>query len=66
MAEELQFIYKKEYWLVSALINTEHVSCTDKKCDMETLMREKVKNLTDEDLKKISWNPETRLCRLAS
>ena len=58
MVENLQFIYEKEYWHVSALINTEHVTCADRICDIEALIKEKVENLTDEDLKKVSWNPE--------
>ncbi len=58
MVEELQFIYKKEFWYISALVNTEQISCTDKICDIETLIREKTQNLTNEDLKQISWNPE--------
>jgi len=58
MSKEPEFVYEKECWYVSALINTNYVACIDNICEIEALIKEKVANLTDKDLKKIDYNPE--------
>ncbi len=58
MSKEPEFVYEKECWYVSALINTDHIACADNICEIEALIKEKVANLSDLDLKKIDYNPE--------
>ncbi|TFG04759.1 MAG: NUDIX hydrolase [Promethearchaeota archaeon] len=59
MTEEFKFIYEKEIWYVSAIINTINLSCSDKACEIAELLTQRFSNLTDDDLKKIAWNPES-------
>ena len=56
MTESLQFFYEKEYWYMSAIINTGYIDCDKKVKEIEELIKKKIINLTDTDLKKISWN----------
>ncbi|MHA1270736.1 MAG: NUDIX domain-containing protein [Candidatus Helarchaeota archaeon] len=58
MDTNLKFTYEKEYWYISAIINTNFIKCDQKAKEIETLVQEKAKNLKDIDLSKISWNKE--------
>ncbi|MHA1266120.1 MAG: NUDIX domain-containing protein [Candidatus Helarchaeota archaeon] len=58
MNETIQFIYEKEVWYISALVNTAYLRCEAKACEIEDVLKEKFQNLSNEDLKKIEWNPE--------
>jgi len=52
MEDTLRFIYKKEYWYISAFINTKEFIGETKAEEIEALLLNKLKNLTEEDLKK--------------
>lgn len=57
MSEDLKFIYKEENWYISAFINRYKIQEEDKMAEIIGLIKEKVANLTEKDLQKISWNP---------
>ena len=50
MAEELQFIYKEEYWYISAFLNTVLVDSAAKSAEIESLIKEEFKKLKPEDI----------------
>ena len=50
MNEPLQFIYKEEFWYVSAFINSTNVNAEAKSKEIEDLIRTKFKNLKEEDI----------------
>lgn len=56
--KEIKFFYEKEYWYISVVLNTKHIDCLNKAQEIEDLVKDKVENLTDTDLKKIDWNKE--------
>lgn len=58
MEENLQFIYEKEFWYVSAFINTQFIHCKEKVGEIVGILQEKFNNLTEDDLQKIKWNKE--------
>jgi len=71
MSENLKFKYKKEFWYISAFINKkkgkseqtrynedEGIEIIEKSNELEEFVRKCAKNLTDEDLSMIAWNPE--------
>ncbi|MFX1296602.1 MAG: NUDIX domain-containing protein [Promethearchaeota archaeon] len=58
MDKNLRFIYKKEFWYISALINTKKVDCEKKVAEIKEILGKKLHNLTEEDLEKIKWNEE--------
>jgi len=52
MEENIRFIYKKEFWYISAFINTNEFIGETKAEEIEALLLEKLKNLNEKDLKK--------------
>lgn len=52
MEEKLRFIYKKEFWYISAFINTNEFIGETKAEEIEALLLEKLRNLSEKDLKK--------------
>ncbi|MFX1424811.1 MAG: NUDIX domain-containing protein [Promethearchaeota archaeon] len=54
MESNLQFIYKKEYWYISAFINTNEFIGESKAEEIEALLLDKLSNLNEKDLEKIS------------
>ncbi|MHA1988380.1 MAG: hypothetical protein ACW98D_17230 [Promethearchaeota archaeon] len=52
MEENLRFIYKKEYWYISAFINTKEFNGETKAEEIEALLLRRLKNLSENDLKK--------------
>ncbi len=52
MEENLQFVYEKEYWYISAFINTNEFIGETKAEEIEALLLERLKNLSEVDLKK--------------
>ena len=52
MEENLQFVYEKEYWYISAFINTNQFIGETKAEEIEALLVERLKNLSEVDLKK--------------
>ena len=52
MEENLHFVYEKEYWYISAFINTNEFIGETKAEEIEALLLEKLKNLSEVDLKK--------------
>ncbi|MBY8986630.1 MAG: hypothetical protein KGD65_16275 [Candidatus Lokiarchaeota archaeon] len=52
MEENLQFVYEKEYWYISAFINTNEFIGETKAEEIEALLLDRLKNLTEHDLKK--------------
>ncbi|MFX1304183.1 MAG: NUDIX domain-containing protein [Promethearchaeota archaeon] len=52
MEGNLQFIYKKEYWYISAFINTNEFIGETKAEEIEALLLERLKNLSDKELEK--------------
>lgn len=50
MEEELKFIYNKEYWYVSAFINTKHFKFDEQKKEIEQKLKEKLRNLKPTDM----------------
>lgn len=52
MEENLRFIYKKEFWYISAFINTNEFIGETKAEEIEALLLEKLKNLSEKDFKK--------------
>jgi 8-oxo-dGTP diphosphatase len=51
MEGNLQFIYRKEYWYVSAFINTNEFIGETKAEEIEALLLKRLKDLSDNDLK---------------
>ncbi len=52
MGEDLRFIYEKEYWYISAFINTNEFIGETKAEEIEALLLNKLKNLNETDLSK--------------
>ncbi|MFX0059855.1 MAG: NUDIX domain-containing protein [Candidatus Hodarchaeota archaeon] len=52
MEENLRFIYGKEFWYISAFINTNEFIGETKAEEIEAFLLEKLKNLSDEELAK--------------
>ncbi len=52
MEENLRFIYEKEYWYISAFINTNEFIGETKAEEIEALLLERLKNLSEVDLEK--------------
>ena len=50
MTEELRFIYKEEYWYISAFLNTVLVDGAEKSAEIESLIKSELKNLKPEDI----------------
>jgi len=50
MNESLQFIYKKEFWYVSAFINSVDINAEAKSQEIEEIIKIKFKNLKEEDI----------------
>ncbi|MHA1820147.1 MAG: NUDIX domain-containing protein [Promethearchaeota archaeon] len=50
---ELKFIYKQEYWFLSAFINTKNVNPEKKATELQGRFLERIHNVTDDDLKSI-------------
>ena len=50
MSESLQFVYKEEFWYVSAFINSKIVDTNAKSRKIETLIITKLNNLSEEDI----------------
>jgi hypothetical protein len=48
--EELRFVYEKEYWYLSAFINTNEVIGEIKAEEIESLLLNRLKNLTEKEL----------------
>ena len=52
MEENLRFIYGKEFWYISAFINTNEFIGETKAEEIEALLLERLKNLNDRELTK--------------
>ena len=52
MEDNLRFIYEKEYWYISAFINTNEFIGETKAEEIEALLLQKLKSLSSEDLRK--------------
>ena len=50
MEEELKFIYNKEYWYVSAFINTNFFKFDEQKKEIEQKLKQKLRNLKLTDM----------------
>ncbi len=50
MSEPLQFIYKEEFWYVSAFINSANINAEAKSKEIEDLIKTKFKNLEEKDI----------------
>ncbi|MFW9942822.1 MAG: NUDIX domain-containing protein [Candidatus Thorarchaeota archaeon] len=50
MAESLQFIYKEEFWFISAFLNTSKVDTEQLSMLLQNLIHDKLSNLTDDDI----------------
>lgn len=50
MTEDFQFIYKEEYWYISAFLNTVLVESAAKSAEIESLIKEEFKKLKPEDI----------------
>ena len=50
--EELQFIYYKEYWYISAFINTNQFIGEDKAEEIEALLLNRLNNITETEFKR--------------
>ena len=53
MEKQLRFIYKEEFWYISAMINEGKVNCKDKGAAMVAYLTDRLRNLTEADLKTI-------------
>jgi hypothetical protein len=51
MEENIQFVYKKEFWYISAFINTNEFIGETKAEEIEALLLRRLGNLSEEDLK---------------
>jgi 8-oxo-dGTP diphosphatase len=58
MEQSVTFIYKKEYWFISAFINSSNLKLDEIIVRFKKDLLKKLNNLTLVDLKKISWNPQ--------
>ncbi len=52
MEDSLRFIYEKEYWYISAFINTNEFIGETKAEEIEALLLNKLKNISENDLRK--------------
>ncbi len=52
MSDDLQFIYKEEYWYISAFIDTSKINGAEKSQEIEILIKERFDNLTEADVYK--------------
>ncbi|MFX0181352.1 MAG: hypothetical protein ACFE78_14295, partial [Candidatus Hodarchaeota archaeon] len=52
MEENLRFIYSKEFWYISAFINTNEFIGETKAEEIEALLLKRLKNLNENDLSK--------------
>ena len=50
MEEELKFIYNKEYWYVSAFMNTNYFKFDEQKKEIEQKLKEKLRDLKPTDM----------------
>jgi ADP-ribose pyrophosphatase YjhB (NUDIX family) len=58
MSEPLQFLYKREFWYISAFLNVTNIDIAQKTKEIETLFLNKFNNLGPQDLKRVSFNPK--------
>ncbi len=56
MSKAIQFVYEKEFWYISAIIDTKRINIKEKVAEIQDLLIKKFHNLTEKDLEKISWN----------
>jgi 8-oxo-dGTP diphosphatase len=56
MEKQIRFIYKEEFWYISAMINEGKVDCKDKAAAMLAYLTDRLRNLTETDLKFIKNN----------
>ena len=52
MEDNLRFVYEKEYWYISAFINTNEFIGETKAEEIEAVLLDRLKNLTESDLEK--------------
>jgi len=50
LSEPLQFIYKEEFWYVSAFINSANINAEAKSKEIEDIIKTKFKNLEEKDI----------------
>jgi len=50
LSELLQFIYKEEFWYVSAFINSANINAEAKSKEIEDIIKKKFKNLEEKDI----------------
>ncbi len=58
--ENLQFIYKREYWFANAGINSSEIDVEEKIKELKGKLKEKLGNLTASDLPEIDWDRDTQ------
>ncbi|HUX99733.1 MAG TPA: NUDIX hydrolase [Candidatus Deferrimicrobium sp.] len=58
MTEDLQFIYEKEFWYISVIVNTRFIDCNQKVSEIEKKLKGKLNNLSENDFPRLAWNKE--------
>jgi len=56
--EPLQFIYKEEFWYISAFVNSANINAEAKSKEIEDIIKSKFKNLEEEDIFRKDLVPE--------
>lgn len=56
MPEPLAFLYKREFWYISAFLNTTQIDLAQKTAELENLLLSKFRALTPDDLKRLSYD----------
>ena len=53
VSENIEFIYKEEFWYISAFLNESIVDSQEKSKELEVYLKSKLHNLKDEDIYRI-------------
>ena len=53
---KFDFIYRKEFWYISAFLNSEKVNVEEKRSKIEAIVRDKLSKLTEADLAKLQYH----------
>nr|MDO8088902.1 NUDIX hydrolase [Candidatus Sigynarchaeum springense] len=65
MSESLEFIYKKEFWYISAFVNSKNVDIEKKGQEIEDLFKKKISSITAADLGRIRGPDADRIKAIA-
>ncbi len=55
--QKTDFIYDREIWFWSALIDSKKINMDQQSKKIKDLLKERLISISDEDLKKLAWNP---------